>query len=220
MQNIHHIHDIVRILPLCLVTNSDHARPIPDYAEFLRQSVRGGVTMVQYRDKSKDKEEVRRRALKMWDVLRPLETSFILNDHVELAAEIDADGIHIGQSDMSVIQARKILGPNKIIGLSIENLDELEVINALEGPYYVTASAIFPSKTKPGCIRIWGLEGLKEVVSRSRHPVTAIGGITVNNAWKIIEAGAVGIAVVGAIHDYPDPQDAARKLRNTMGTNE
>lgn len=217
MQNLLNAHNILtKVLPLCLVTNSEHARCVTDYGEFLERSVRGGVTMVQYRDKSEDIIEVRRRALDIQKILRPLGASFILNDHVELAAEINADGVHIGQTDMPAFQARRILGPNKIMGVSIENLEELEMINTLEGLYYVTASAVFPSKTKPDCKKIWGIDGLKEVVCQSNHPVTGIGGIKVHNARKIIDAGAVGIAVVGAIHNAPVPYGVARLLISAM----
>jgi thiamine-phosphate pyrophosphorylase len=189
---------------------------MPNYEGFLKEAVRGGVTMVQYRDKSEDIMDVRRRALDIQRILRPLGASFILNDHVELAAEIDADGVHIGQNDMHVLEARKVLGPHKIIGISIENLEELEVINVLEGLYYVTASAVFPSKTKPDCKKIWGIDGLRKVVLRSKHPVTAIGGIKAYKAKKVMDAGAVGIAVVGAIHNSPDPYGAALNLRNAL----
>lgn len=213
MQNLSRI---MNMLPLCLVTNSEHARRIPKYADFLRQSICGGVTMVQYRDKAEDKWKVRCRAIEIQEILRPLKIPFILNDHVELAAEIDAQGVHIGQSDMSIDEARKILGPHKIIGLSIENLADLQSINRLEGLYYVTASAVFPSKTKPNCTTIWELNGLKEVVYRSKHPVTAIGGITAHNAHDIVKVGAVGLAVIGAIHDSTDPQEAARHLRSIV----
>lgn len=215
MQNLLHAQEFLKtVLPLCLVTNSEHGRHVSNYDHFLEQSVRGGVTMVQYRDKSTNLTEVRDKALHMQRVLKPLGVSFVLNDHVELAAEIDADGVHVGQTDMSILEARRILGPHKIIGLSIESLEELDMVNKLEGLYYVTASAVFPSKTKPDCKKIWGPEGLQDVLDRSNHPVTGIGGIIPSRIKKLKRVA--GYAVVGWIHDNPDPELAARELRDAM----
>lgn len=203
------------VLKLCLITNISHS-PLPDYGRFLEHAVRGGVTMVQLREKSDNMGEVHRRALALKKTLRPLGIPLIINDFVELAADIDADGVHIGPNDMPILQARKLLGTDKIIGLSIESMEELNVINSLIGSYYVTASAVFFSKSKPDCKKLWGIHGVEELVSQSRHPVTCIGGINTRNAGKLIDIGASGIAVVGAIHDSPDPYKAAQTLRQAM----
>lgn len=172
--------------------------------------------MVQYRDKSKGIIGVRQEALEIQRILKPWGIPFILNNYVELAAEINADGVHIGQTDMPILQARRILGEDKIIGISIEHLDNLKVTNALAGLYYVTASAVFTSKTKTDCRKIWDIEGLEEVVKNSMYPVTGIGGITCRNAKKVKKTGAVGFAVVGAIHDAANPEEAAYLLRREM----
>jgi thiamine-phosphate pyrophosphorylase len=192
-----------------------------NYSSFVEHAVRGGVTMVQLREKSDDMKEVRRRALILKRLLRPLGIPLIINDYVELAADIDADGVHIGPHDMSVLQARALLGEDKIIGVSIESLDDLHQVNHLLGPYYyVTASAVYPSTIKPDCKKIWGVDGLKKVIELSEHPVTGMGGIRLNNIKPLIDAGAVGIAVISAIHDSLEPFEAAFKLRQEIDAKE
>ena len=202
-------------LKLCLVTNITH-QPMEQYLRFVEEAVMGGVTMVQLREKSNNLVEVKTRAIELQRLLRSFEIPFIINDYVELAAEINADGVHIGQQDMSITKARGILGTNKIIGLSIEDLDELSESNNSNDIDYVTASAVFPSKTKPNCKQIWCIEGLQNIVSTSVHPVTAIGGIKLNNTFEVIDTGASGIAVIGAIHDSLNPYKAAQKLRRII----
>lgn len=206
--------NIRQSLKLCLLTNMKANQSLPEYLKFVLKSVAGGVTMVQLREKGCDQAEVKAKAIALQKVLRPLQVPLIINDFVELAAEIDADGVHIGQQDMSADQARKILGPNKIIGLSIEDMRDLALSNESDAITYITASAVYPSKSKPLCKTLWGIHGLSAIVKESRHPVTAIGGITVHNIKAIERAGASGVAVIGAIHDHADPYLAAKHLRD------
>lgn len=144
--------------------------------------------------------------------LRPLTIPLILNDHVDLAKEVDADGIHLGQSDCSPIEARQILGPNKLIGWSVETFEQLEQANECSCIDYIAASAVFLSQTKTNCKTIWGLEGLKKIAQHSIHPVIAIGGINVGNVRSVMKAGAAGVAVISAIYDHPQPEQAAQSL--------
>ncbi|MBS0236459.1 MAG: thiamine phosphate synthase [Proteobacteria bacterium] len=204
-------HLLKKHLRLCLVTNIKN-RPIDEYKKFVQAAVRGGVTMVQLREKEGDIEAIRYKALEINSVLKPLGIPLIINDLVELAAEIGVAGVHIGQQDMSPAQARSILGPGKIIGVSIESMEELNRANADDAISYVTASAVYPSKTKTDCKTIWGLDGLNKVVMQSRHPVTSIGGIKAHNVAEIMTSGACGIAVIGAVHDAEDPYEAACEL--------
>lgn len=205
--------NIRQALKLCLLTHIKPDQPLNEYLKFVIQAVAGGVTMVQLREKGTDLIEVKEKALALQQVLRPLGVPLIINDFVELAAEINADGVHIGQEDMSPAQARNILGRDKIIGLSIESFNDLELSNQSDDLNYVTASAVYQSKTKPYCKTLWGIQGLSDIVKLSRHPVTAIGGIKLNNIKEIERAGATGVAVIGAIHDEPDPYLASRYLR-------
>ncbi len=206
-------------LRICFVTNIKE-KPLDDYLKLVNQAVAGGVTMVQLREKAADIKDVRYKAIALQNILRPKGVPLIINDFVELAAEINADGVHIGQQDMSVAQARKILGPHKIIGLSIESIDELHLANDTKGINYVTASAVFPSVTKPDCKKIWGLEGLKGIARQSKHPVTAIGGITEHNIREVLNVSNVcGVALVGAIERATCPYNTARNLAKAFENN-
>lgn len=202
--------NLLHQLKLCLITNITH-QSLPDYLKFIELAIHGGVTMVQLREKSSDYIEIKNRALALQKLLKTLSIPLIINDYVDLAAEIDADGVHLGNSDMSVLEAREKLGQNKIIGISIESLEDLSSANKLPVSY-VTASALFPSKTKANCRTFWGIEGLKAIVKKSLHPVTAIGGIKSEHKLEIFNAGAKGIAVISAIHNADDPYQAARSL--------
>jgi thiamine-phosphate pyrophosphorylase len=206
---------LIKSLQLCLITNIKN-QTLPEYKEFLLKAINGGVTMIQLRQKDMNNPEIKHWAIEIQKTIKPLGVPLIINDNVELAAEINADGIHIGPNDMHPNEARKILGPNKIIGLSIESFDELNVANNLTSLSYVTASAVFPSFTKPDCKKIWGLDDLKIFTRKSRYPTTAIGGITNMNASSIIQAGAKGVAVIGAIHDAKDPFEASFNLKQAI----
>ena len=201
---------VMNQLRLCLVTNIQG--DLTGYAKTIRGAVRGGVTMVQLREKQNDRKLIKEKAQFLKNILRPLSVPLIINDYVELAAEVGADGVHIGQQDVPVPVARRILGQDKIIGLSIESFDDLYAANECSDLSYVTASAVFPSMTKPDCKTIWGLENLKKLVAESSHPMTAIGGIDLSNSSEVFRAGACGVAVVGAIHNAPDPYHAAKTL--------
>lgn len=198
-------------LKLCLVTHAQ-TKSFLLYKKFILQAIEGGVTLIQLREKSKSLSQIRRMALELKAILRPFKIPLIINDRVEIAKEIDADGIHLGQSDLSPSDARQILGPTKIIGLSVETFAELEIANQLTCIDYIAASAVFPSKTKSDCKTTWGLDGLKEIVQKSKYPVIAIGGINHHNIHNIIESGACGAAVISAIHNQDDPEKAARDL--------
>lgn len=199
-----------RALKLCLVTNIQQ-QPFSLYRSLILKAVQGGITSVQLREKNPDLVEFKKLALLLKMTLRPFNIPLIINDHVAIAKEIDADGVHIGQSDLSPDEARKILGPNKIIGWSVESLSELAIANQLDSIDYIAASAVFPSKTKPDCKTIWRLDGLQKIAELSKHPVMAIGGINVSNIGDVIDHGACGVAVIGAIHNH-DPRQSAENL--------
>jgi thiamine-phosphate pyrophosphorylase len=198
-------------LKLCLVTHIQN-QPLVDYKKLLLQAIAGGVTSIQLRQKTENPTLALPIAFALKQFLKPFNIPLIINDHIEIANIVDADGIHIGQSDINPKVARKIIGPDKIIGLSIETLEELERANQLDCIDYVAASAVFPSKTKFNCRTIWGIDGLEKIVNRSKHPVIAIGGIAINNIAEVFAKGAAGAAVISAIHGNIDPQQAAAEL--------
>ncbi len=193
--------DLSNTLKLCLVTKIGLYQSFEEYSTPIHQAIKGGVTMLQLREKHFDFELIKQRAVELRLLLRPYKIPLIINDLVELALEIDADGVHIGQRDMSPLQARKLLGPNKIIGLSVESIEELLLSNEIDEVDYVSISAVLPSKTKTNYKKIWGLDGVTTAVQFSKHPITAIGGITLRNAANIMQSGVDGLAVIGAIYD-------------------
>ncbi len=197
-------------LKLCLITPIQGH--IHDYASTIIQAIKGGVSMVQLREKGPNLSEIKEKALFLQNLIKPYGVPLIINDHVALAAEIKADGVHIGQGDAPVCEARKILGKQKIIGVSIESFDDLHRANNNPEISYVTASAVFPSTSKPDCKTIWGINNLQKLTAMSTHPMTAIGGINMTNAHTVFNAGACGIAVIGAIHNAKDPYEAAKEL--------
>lgn len=198
-------------LKLCLVTHPDFPS-LDNYEHFIWHAVQGGVTSVQLRNKTGPPSQMRELAMTLINFLRPLHVPLIINDDVDFAKTVGADGVHLGQSDRSPVEARQILGKDKIIGLSIETMEQLELANRLACIDYIAASAVFSSQTKTDCKTIWGLDGLKKISETSKHPVVAIGGITIGNVWDVMNAGACGVAVVSAIHDSAEPEKAARQL--------
>ncbi|MDX2164117.1 MAG: thiamine phosphate synthase [Gammaproteobacteria bacterium] len=192
-------------LKLCLVTERYDK-------DFIQDAIHGGVTLIQYRDKTKSFDEKLHAAKCLKDLLNAHNIPFIINDNIELAKIVDADGVHLGQLDRSPEIAREILGPDKIIGLSIENLEQLDTANQLNSINYVAASALFPTPSKTNCEKYWGLDGLKDFVSRSIHPVITIGGIALSNVFDVMQCGVVGVAVISAIESNYNPEYAARQL--------
>jgi thiamine-phosphate pyrophosphorylase len=203
-----------KLLKLCLITNRKN-QTIPEYISFVENAIYGGVTMLQLRDKFSDYDALKEFAISLQKILRPFDIPLIINDNVDLALDINASGVHVGNDDMKAKEARKILGAGKIIGISIESLQDLKNANKLVGKYYVAASAVFSSNTKLNCKKIWGLEGLKFIVENSNHPVVAIGNINQANIKGVLDLGVKGVAVVSAIHNYP-AKNAAFKLKQII----
>lgn len=176
------------------------------------EAVKGGVTMVQLREKEIDTREFIELALKLKPILQEAGVPLIINDRVDVALAVDADGVHIGQSDMPYGLARRLLGPGKIIGLSAENMDQLTDANSLDIDY-IAVSPVYSTATKTDTAPPFGLEGLREAVRLSAHPSVAIGGMNADTAAGAFAAGVDGIAVVSAICSAEDPRKAAEELR-------
>ena len=195
-------------LKLYLVTDSALAgdRNIED---IVREAVEGGVTMVQLREKGLDTRQFIERAKKLKEILHGV--PLIINDRVDVALASDADGVHLGQSDMPCTTARQILGPDKIIGLSVENREQIIEANTLDVDY-IGISPVFATPTKTDTAAPFGLDGLREAAEISKHPTVAIGGMNAGTAGEVFAAGADGIAVVSAIVCAPDPRKAAEEL--------
>lgn len=197
-------------LRFCLVT--DIKTSVEEYTPFLLQAIDGGLKSVQLRAKGQEPDTVYAMAVQLKKLLTPYDIPLIINDHVEIAREVDAAGVHIGQADEAPYRARALLGKDKLIGLSIESQAELVAANALPCINYVAASAVFATASKTNLKKIWGLDGLRELCTTSIHPVLAIGGINLSIIDAVLAQGAYGIAVISALHDAHNPQEMASLL--------
>lgn len=189
-----------------------------DILDIVTEAVKGGVTMVQLREKDTDTREFVDLAIRMKAVLRPYGVPLIINDRLDVALACDADGVHIGQSDMPYGIARKMLGPDKIIGLSVENMDELIEANELDVDY-IGVSPVYSTATKTDTEEPFGLDGLRKAVQLSRHPNCGIGGMNARTAADVMACGTDGIAVVSAIVCAPDPCKASQDLLKIVNDN-
>lgn len=201
-------------LKLYLVTDRPLARG-RDLLEIVRDAVAGGVSMVQLREKNISTREFIQLGCNLKQMLGPMGVPLIINDRVDVAVACDADGVHIGQSDMPYSIARSILGRDKIIGLSVESFDQIAEANELDVDY-IGVSPVFATPTKTDTARPFGLEGLAEAVLMSKHPVVGIGGMNRDTAAGVMACGADGIAVVSAIVGADDPCAAAAELLELM----
>ena len=208
--------DLIRPIDLRLILVTDRklsrGRPIEAVAE---AAVRGGVTAVQLREKECPAAEFLDLALRLRAILDRLGIPLIINDAVEIAAESRAAGVHLGQGDASPVEARRLLGPQAIIGLSVESLGQAEAAAEWDLDY-LGVSPVFLTATKTNTGGAWGLEGLRQLRARTQKPLVAIGGINASNAASVLEAGADGLAAVSAIVSAPDPESAARELRTIV----
>lgn len=186
--------------------------------EVVSEAVAGGVTMVQLREKEASTGEFIELAYRLKKILEPHKVPLIINDRVDVALAVDADGVHIGQSDMPYEQARKLLGPHKIIGLSVENRNDLIKANELDVDY-IGISPVYGTPTKTDTAEPFGLEGLKEAVRISMHPTVAIGGMNKTTATDVMATGCDGIAVVSAISSAKDIKGASIELKDIVVKN-
>ena len=199
---------------LYLVTDASLAAP-RSIEDVVRAALRGGVSAVQLRDKECPTRNFVELARGLKAILGPAGVPLVGNDRVDVALAAGADGVHIGQSDMEHRDARRRLGPDAVIGLSVETLEQAERAASLDVDYF-GVGPVFPTPTKADAAPAWGLERLAALRRASRHVLVAIGGIDLENAGATIRAGADGIAVVSAICAAPDPERAARELRTAI----
>lgn len=181
------------------------------------EAVRGGVSYVQLREKDLTTRSFVEEALRIKELLRPHKIPLIINDRLDVALACDADGVHIGQDDMPYETVRKLLGPEAIIGLSVETWEDVVVSQELDVSY-IGVSPVFYTPTKTDTKGAWGLEGLSRIKAFSRHPLVAIGGIHEANIKDVIGTGARCVAVVSAICSSSDPETAARRLTRLINS--
>jgi thiamine-phosphate pyrophosphorylase len=184
-------------------------------SDIVRAAIAGGVTCVQLREKDCPTREFIEEARRLMAILRPIGIPFIINDRLDVALAIGADGVHLGQQDMDIIDARRLAGPDLIIGISVESLADA-VRAESQGADYIGISPVFATATKTDTAAPIGLDGIRRIRAAVHLPIIAIGGITADNAAAVIAAGADGIAVVSAIVAADCPQSAAAALRERI----
>lgn len=187
-----------------------------DLCQTVVSAVKGGVTMVQLREKNSSTREFIERAVRLKNALAPYKVPLIINDRLDVALAAGADGLHIGQSDMPYDCVKRILPAGMLIGLSVESRQQVYEANQMEVDY-IAASPVFSTLTKTDTLIEWGLDGIRWIKSVSRHPVIAIGNIKKTNIASVFDAGADGVAVVSAVIASAEPETAARELLKAAG---
>ena len=180
---------------------------------FLEAALRGGVDIVQLRLKQASDREIISTSRRFAKVCAAHGALFILNDRADLVAEAAADGVHVGQDDVPVGHARALVGPQRLIGLSTHS--EAQIDAAGEGPDYIGVGPVYETPTKPGRVAV-GLDLVRYASARAATPFFAIGGIDDRTVGGVVAAGALRVAVVRALVDAPDPEAAARMLRQAL----
>jgi thiamine-phosphate pyrophosphorylase len=188
------------------------AKPLTDV---VLQAIRGGAVCVQLREKDVSTRFFVEEARRIKALMAPFRVPLIINDRLDVALAVDADGVHVGQSDMPYDIARKLMGPKAIIGLSVETWEDVERAQGLDCDY-LGVSPVFATPTKTDTKEPWGLEGLARIRAFSRHPLVGIGGLNAENAEAVVMAGADGVAVVSAICAVADPYAASRELSHII----
>jgi len=172
---------------ICGLSFEDMIRPVMD----------AGVKWIQYRDKERSRREIYEEAVRLRGMIKQADGIFIVNDHTDIALAVDADGVHLGQDDLPLKEARKIMGEGKIIGISTHSLDQAKTAER-DGADYIGFGPVFHTKTKAAG-NPKGIDMLREIRKHVHLPVVAIGGINLGNVQSVLDAGSDAIAVASAI---------------------
>lgn len=177
----------------------------------VEKALKGGATFVQLREKKLDEENFLKEAVEIKKLCADYAVPFVINDNIAIAKEMDADGVHVGQSDMEAADVRKILGPDKIIGVSAQTVEQA-VLAEKHGADYLGVGAVFPTGSKDDAVEVRH-SVLREICAAVHIPVIAIGGITRDNVLELAGSGICGIAVISAIFGKPDITEATADLK-------
>jgi thiamine-phosphate pyrophosphorylase len=203
-------------LSLYLVTDRplSRGRPLED---IVRAAIAGGVTTIQLREKEASSAEFHELGLTVRELTRAAGVTFIVNDRIDIALACDADGVHVGQDDLPAVTARRLIGPDRILGVTAADREQARQAVA-DGADYIGCNAVWATPTKTDTGTPLGTAGLRNLVAGTTVPVVAIGGIKTGNAVEVLATGVAGIAVVSAICSADDPESAARELRSIIDT--
>lgn len=188
-----------------------------DVLEIIQRAAKGGITMVQLREKEMHPNDFIAYAREVRKIVRPFDIPMIINDLPEVADAADADGVHLGLQDASLESARDLLGPRRLIGMSAHTCEEALAAERA-GADYIGVGTVYPTTTKNNIRGLIGVGGFRQIRQAVHIPAVAIGGITCSNAVPLIREGAAGIAVVSAIMKSLDPEKTATELRQLWKT--
>ncbi len=182
--------------------------------EVVKESLDGGVTFLQLREKNLDDENFLKEAIELKELCKEYKVPFVINDNVDIAIKMDADGVHVGQSDMEAGDVRAKLGPDKIIGVSAQTVEQA-ILAEQRGADYLGVGAVFPTGSKDDAEDV-SHETLKAICDAVSIPVVAIGGITLENASQLKDSGICGVAVISAIYAQDDIRKASEDLKKVV----
>ena len=185
------------------------------HVELTEMAIAGGADIIQFRSKSGSTREMINAATQMKILCSRAGVPLIINDRVDIALAVGADGVHLGQDDFPIPVARKLLGPDAIIGGSAGDMEEAEKCLA-EGADYIGVGPVYDTKSKTDAGEAMGIENLRIIAEKISLPIIAIGGITVSDMDELLNAGAHGVAVISSVCLSDDPEAAARRFRDTL----
>lgn len=195
---------------LYAVTDQSWLKENETLLDVVKEVLKNGATFLQIREKDLAEGDFEEEAKKLKDICREYKVPYVVNDNVDIAMHIDADGVHVGQSDIKGRDIRSMIGPDKILGISAGSVEEA-IAAEKAGADYIGVGAVFGTSTKKNA-RNMSIEGLKEIVDSVHIPVVAIGGINADNMMELAGSKIDGIAVVSAIFAAKDPGAATKKL--------
>ncbi len=193
-----------------LVTDR-RTRPGRTILDVVRAAVQGGAGAVQLREKDGPARETVELGRAVLEITRPAGIPLIVNDRVDLALVLDAEGVHVGQNDLPAPEVRRLIGPDRWLGVSVTTIEQTRKALA-DGADYLGAGDVFGTASKSDAGEPIGLDGLREIVALAHVPVVAIGGVTLGNTPSVIRTGAAGVAVISAVFGADDPEQATRSL--------
>ncbi|WP_296844960.1 thiamine phosphate synthase [uncultured Methanobrevibacter sp.] len=200
----------MKTLDLSLYLVTDKSDDVEKFLMTIEEAIKGGVSVVQIREKTADTLDFYNLALKVKEITEKHNVPLIINDRVDVALAVDAEGVHVGQSDMPCDVTRALVGSDKIVGVSAATIEEARKAES-DGADYIGAGAVFPTATKDDAPKITKKD-LKEIVESISIPVVAIGGITLNNAHELNDTGIAGLSVVSAIMSSENPKKSSEEL--------
>lgn len=189
--------------------------PGRDLIEVMEEAIRGGVDIVQLRDKTSSKRDVLQKAQALRELTKKYGVPFIVNDHIDVALAVDADGIHLGQDDLPLAEARKIVGPDKMIGISTHQIEEARAAQA-EGADYIGVGPIFETKSKADVVDPVTTAYIQQVAAEITIPFVAIGGIKLHNVEQVLAAGASRICMISEIVCAVDVKGVCKQFTDIL----